>query len=57
MTTSLKRQYPDLYMSCRWGQQLGRMDISWEAGSNRILAYTGAPINMTEDLPQSERTP
>lgn len=37
----------------RWGQQLGRMDVSWEAGTNKILAYTGAPINMTEDLPQS----
>lgn len=38
----------------RWGQQLGRIEIAWDRNENKILAYTGAPINMTEQVKQGE---
>jgi len=38
----------------RWGQQLGRIDVEFELHSNRILSYTGAPINMTESVAQND---
>lgn len=41
----------------RWGQQLGQIQVTYEETTGRILAYTGAPINMTEDVPQSRESP
>lgn len=40
--------------SWRWGQQLGHIQVEYEETTGKILAYTGAPINMTEAQPQSE---
>jgi hypothetical protein len=33
----------------------GRIDVAFEESSSKFLSYTGAPINMTEDLPQSKK--
>lgn len=38
----------------RWGEYLGRIDVAFEAEGGRILAYTGAPIIMTQNMTQDE---
>lgn len=50
------RYFP--YKTCvyRWGQQLGRIDVEFEEMTGKILSYTGAPINMTQDVAQGERS-
>lgn len=42
------------YFFHRWGQQLGRIDVEFEEMTGKILSYTGAPINMTEEVAQSK---
>ncbi|KAL7416609.1 Metallo-dependent phosphatase-like protein [Mrakia frigida] len=34
----------------RWGQQLGEINVAFAKDSGKILSYTGAPINMTEEI-------
>lgn len=38
----------------RWGQHLGHIEVEFEADTGRILSYTGAPIEMTDEYPQSQ---
>jgi hypothetical protein len=54
-TAPLRLSFMSSFLSTtlvRWGEHLGRIDVAFAPDSGKVLAYTGAPIRLTEEYPQ-----